>query len=70
MLVLYFETPFGRQDMERELWLALYKLSREFGGSPWFAVTRFFRLGDRGRLPMGGDPRSTYQLGVRSGELA
>lgn len=70
MLVLYFETPFGRQDMERELWLALYKLSREFGGSPWFAVTRFFRLGDRGRVPVGGDPRSTYQLGVCSDELA
>jgi hypothetical protein len=42
MLVLYFETLFERQDMERELWLALYKLSRESGGSPWFAVTRFF----------------------------
>jgi hypothetical protein len=64
MLVLCFKTPFGRQDMERELWLALYKLSRELGGSPWFAVTRFFRLGDRGRLPVGGDPRSTYPLGV------
>jgi hypothetical protein len=58
-------TPFSRrQDMERELWLALYNLLRKLGTSPWFAVTKFFRLGDRGRLPLGGDPRSTYQLGV------
>jgi len=62
MLVLY---PFSRrQDMERELWLGLYKLLRELGESPWFAITKFFRLGDRGRLRVGGDPRSTYQLGV------
>lgn len=70
MLVLYLQHSFGRQDMERELWLALYKLSRELGGSPWFAVTRFFRLGDRGCLLVGGDPRSTYQLGVQIDELA
>lgn len=50
--------------MERELWLALYKLSRELGGSPWFAVTKFFRLGDRGRLLVGGAPRSTDSLGL------
>jgi hypothetical protein len=56
--------------MERELWLALYKLVREFGASPWLAVTKFFRLGDRGRLPVGRHPRSTDELGVRSDELA
>ena len=64
MLVLYFQNPFGRQDMERELWLALYRLVRDLGASPWFAVTKFFRLGDRGRLPLGGGARSTYKLGV------
>ena len=56
--------------MERELWLTLYRLSRELGGSPWFAVTKFFRLGDRGRLLVGGTPRSTYRLGLRPRELA
>lgn len=56
--------------MERELWLALYKVLRELGTSPWFVVTKFFRLGDRGRLPVGGDPRSTYELGVQGGQLA
>ena len=70
MLVLYFQSPFGRQDMERELWLALYKLARDLGASPWFAVTKFFRLGDRGRLPVGGDPRSTDLLGLPVEELA
>lgn len=50
--------------MERELWLALYRLSRELGGSPWFAVTKFFRLGDRGRLLMGGASRSSDSLGL------
>ena len=70
MLVLYFQSPFGRQDMERELWLALYKLLRALGASPWFAVTDFFRLGDRGRLPLGGDPRSTDPLGLSVQELA
>jgi hypothetical protein len=50
--------------MERELWLALYKVVRELGASPWFAATKFFRLGDRGRLFVGGNPRSTYQLGM------
>ena len=56
--------------MERELWLALYKLVRELGTSPWFSVTKFFRLGDRGRLLVGSGSRSTGKLGVRSGELA
>ncbi|HEX3598616.1 MAG TPA: hypothetical protein VHU84_00660 [Lacipirellulaceae bacterium] len=56
--------------MERELWLALYQGLRELGTSPWFAVTKFFRLGDRGRLLVGGNPRSTYQLGVPADELA
>ena len=50
--------------MERELWLALYKLARGLGASPWSAVTKFFRLGDRGDLPVGGDPRSTNELGL------
>ena len=65
-----FEAPFGRQDMERELWLALYSLVRELGASPWFAVTKFFRLGDRGRLPVGSGSRSTNELGLRPYELA
>jgi len=56
--------------MERELWSSLYRLSRDLGGSPWFAVTKFFRLGDRGRLLMGGTPRSTYRLGLPPRELA
>jgi hypothetical protein len=56
--------------MERELWLALYKLVRELGGSPWFPLTKFFRLGDRGRLPVGRGSRSTSELGVRRDELA
>jgi hypothetical protein len=50
--------------MERELWLALYKLARDCGSSPWWALTKFFRLGDRGRLPVGGVARSSYRLGV------
>lgn len=45
--------------MERELWLALYKLARDCDASPWWAVTTFFRLGDRERLPLGGHSRST-----------
>ena len=56
--------------MERELWLALYKLVRELGTSPWFSLTKFFRLGDRGRLPVGSGSRSTSELGVRPRELA
>jgi Transposase DDE domain len=28
--------------MERELWLALYKLVRELGTSPWFSLASFF----------------------------
>jgi hypothetical protein len=56
--------------MERELWLALYKLVRELGMSPWFSLAKFFRLGDRGRLPLGSGPRSTSKLGLRVGELA
>ena len=28
--------------MERELWLALYKLARDRGSSPWWALTKFF----------------------------
>jgi hypothetical protein len=64
MLVLLFPTLSGDQIMERELWLVLYKLARKLGGSPWFTVTKFFRLADRGRLLVGGDPRSTNELGV------
>jgi hypothetical protein len=56
--------------MERELWLALYKLLRSLGSSPWFGVTKFFRLGDRGRSALGGDPRSTNELGVSVDQLA
>ena len=55
MLVLYTKPVSGRQDMERELWLALYKLLRKLGESPWFALTKFFRLGSRSRLLVGGD---------------
>ena len=64
MLALRHLYPCRRQAMERELWLTLYRLSRELGGSPWFAVTKFFRLGDRGRLLVGGAPRSTDSLGL------
>jgi hypothetical protein len=56
--------------MERELWLALYKRVRELGASPWWAMTKFFRWGDRGRPVVGGDPRSTNELGVRFEQLA
>lgn len=50
--------------MERELWLALYKLARECDPAPWWAMTRFFRLGDRGCLPLGSHSRSTDLLGL------
>lgn len=56
--------------MERELWLALYKLGRRLDPSHWWTLTKFFRLGDCGRLLVGGDPRSTYLLGLSRNQLA
>ena len=50
--------------MERELWLVLYKLARDCDPSPWWALTKFFRLGDRERLFVGGCSRSTDNLGL------
>ena len=50
--------------MERELWLALYKLARDCGAAPWWALTKFFRLGDRERLFVGRRSRSTDKLGL------
>lgn len=50
--------------MERGLWLALYDLARSCDASPWWAVTEFFRLGDRGGVLVGGSPRSTDKLGL------
>ena len=50
--------------MERELWSALYKLARDCDPAPWWAVTVFFRFGDRGRLPLGCRSRSTDELGL------
>ena len=56
--------------MERELWIALYKLARDVDPAPWWAVTTFFRLGDRERLFVGSGSRSTDPLGLRGGQLA
>ncbi|WDI40016.1 hypothetical protein [Bremerella sp. P1] len=56
--------------MERELWIALYKLARQCDANPWWAMTKFFRLGDRERLLVGGYSRSTNLLGMRAGQLA
>ena len=56
--------------MERELWLVLYRIARECDPRPWWAVTQFFRLGDRGSVPLGSDPRSTDVLGLQPSELA
>ncbi len=50
--------------MERELWIALYKLAQQCDSNPWWATTKFFRLGDRGGLPLGSHSRSTDLLGV------
>jgi hypothetical protein len=50
--------------MERELWLALYHLARDCDSSPWWVLTKFFRLGDRGRLLVGSRSRSTDMLGL------
>lgn len=56
--------------MERELWLALYKVARECDPAGWWVTTKFFRLGDRERLSVGGASRSSDALGVRARELA
>ena len=55
--------------MERELWLRLYQVVRNLDPAPCWLLGKFFRLGDRGRLFMGGDSRSTSSLGLRGEEL-
>jgi len=40
--------------MERELWLLLYRFARLCDEPRWWMITKFFRLGDRERLPLGG----------------
>ena len=64
-MVVLDQFPFSRrQAMERELWLTLYKLARDCGAAPWWALTKFFRLGDRERLFVGRRSRSTDKLGL------
>jgi hypothetical protein len=56
--------------MERELWIALYQLARACDNAAWWQLGKFFRLRDRGGLPVGGTPRSTDKLVVQERELA
>ena len=59
------ETSHGTQTL-----VALYQLARRSGPLQWWSLAKFFRLGDRGRLFVGGDSRSTDLLGMCFQELA
>mgnify|MGYP001190392187 CR=1 FL=1 len=50
--------------MERELWKAVYQLTRECEDFHYFRVEVFFRFDDRGCVFLGGDPRSAGVLGL------
>jgi hypothetical protein len=56
--------------MERELWLALYKLARNCAPPRWWETVVFFRFRGRGRVLVGRAARATDGLGVQTEQLA
>ena len=50
--------------MERELWSAVYQLTRECEDFHYSRVEVFFRFDDRGGVFLGNNPRSASVLGL------